>query len=71
MLHKQHGGAVFQNQFFNLHPGENVDVIKRFVPHVQVGRRQQAGRKQHLLFLSFRVVFHLFHKLHPVKIELS
>ena len=36
MLHKQHGGFIFQNQFFDLDAGVEVDVIQRLVPDVQV-----------------------------------
>ena len=37
MLDKQQGRFETPNQFFNLHPGQHIDVVERFVPDIYMG----------------------------------
>ena len=36
---------------FKLYTGENIDVVQRLVPDIDMSRSQQTRRKEHLLFL--------------------
>ena len=52
MLHQQHGRCVFGEQPFQLHAGQDVDVIQRLIPNIQMGGDAQASRQQQLFLLS-------------------
>lgn len=39
MLDKKHGGLIGFQQLFYLHSGKYVDVVQRFIPNIQVRRR--------------------------------
>ena len=52
MFHHEHRGMYSFQQFFDLHAGEDIDVVQRFVPDVQVRRCQQAGGQQDLFLLA-------------------
>ena len=70
MLHKEEGGPVLQQQLLNLHPGEQVDIVQRLIPDIQVGALAQAGRDQHLFLLSGAVLPHIPLKERPGKAQL-
>ena len=70
MLHKQHGGRIFQNQLFDLDAGVEIDVIQRFIPDVQMGLLAQAFGKEHLFLLSGGKGFHVLLELHGGKAQL-
>ena len=71
MLHKQHGGLVFQQKRFDLHPGKHIDIIERLVPDIKMGRRCQAGCQKDLLFLPLGIILHVFKELGAFKVQLA
>ena len=70
MFHEKHGGLILQQQFFYLHSGKHVDIIERLIPHIQVGRCEQAGGDQQFLFLPFGIFLHVFGELSLFQAEL-
>ena len=71
MLHKQHGGLVFQQKRFDLHPGKHIDIIERLVPYIKMGRRCQAGCQKDLLFLPLGLILYVFKELGAFKVQLA
>ena len=71
MLHQKHGGTEFQDQLLDLHPGEHIDIIQRFIPDIEVGRRDEAACDQHLFLLAFGEVLHSLSELFPSEIQFS
>ena len=57
MLHEKHGGTADPQELLKLHPGEDINIVQRLVPHIQVGALAQAAGKKHLLFLPGAVIF--------------
>ena len=50
MLHEKHGGTADPQELLKLHPGEDINIVQRLVPHIQVGALAQAAGKKHLFF---------------------
>ena len=69
MINSQHGRAAAQQELLNLHPGENVNIIQRLIPDIQMSRRQESCRDQDFLLLPFRIFFHVFAELVSVHIK--
>ena len=57
-------------QLLDLDAGENVDVVQRLVPDVQMGGLAQASGQQYLFLLSGGVVAHILLELHPLEAQL-
>ena len=71
MFHQQHGGAEYLDQPLDLHAGEHIDIVKGFVPDIQMRRRNETGRNQNFLFLAFGILRQVLVKLQPLQIQLS
>ena len=70
MLHKKQCGLFPHNQLLQLHPGIEINVVQRLIPHVQMGTPAQTDRQQQLLFLPVTVTGHIHRKKLPWKIQL-
>lgn len=55
MLDKQDRWCIGQQQLLNLHPGDDVDIIERFIPDEQMGLLTQTASDQHLFLLPAAV----------------
>ena len=71
MFDKDDGGMKFQQQLFELHAREDVDIVERFVPEVEVSRRAETCRQKHFLFLPGAVGGQILFKLSAGKIQLA
>ena len=49
VFHKQDRRLELNQQFFDLHPGDHVDIVHRLIPDVQVGRFADGFCQQYLL----------------------
>ena len=54
MLHEKHGGTAGPQELLKLHPGEDINIVQRLVPHIEVCALAQACGQQELLLLLNR-----------------
>ena len=71
MLHEKHGGTADPQELLKLHPGEDINIVQRLVPHIQVGALAQAAGKKHLLFLPGAIIGQILFKLYPREVQLA
>ena len=71
VLHEQQGRPECLQQLLDLDAGENVDVVQRLVPDVQMGGLAQAAGQQHLFLLSLAVLLHRQVELLPLKSQVA
>ena len=71
MLHEKHGGTAGPQELLKLHPGEDINIVQRLVPHIQVGALAQAAGKKHLLFLPGAIIGQILFKLYPREVQLA
>ncbi|MNJ75514.1 hypothetical protein D3C77_726220 [compost metagenome] len=62
---------MLQQQLFDLHPGNDVDKIERFVPNMQMSAFAEAFRDQNLLLLTAAKRSDVLFELQARKIEFS
>jgi len=55
VFHKQHGRSEFQHELLDLHTGENVNEIERFIPDIQIRLLAQTDFALHGILLSLSV----------------
>ena len=70
MLHEEDGRAALQQQLLDLAPGENVDVVQRLVPEVELGRLAEAPGQEDLLPLPHAEALHGLLELAPGEVQL-
>lgn len=71
MLHEQDGRGVGEQQFFDLHAGDDVDEVERFVPDMQVDGLAEALRDQDLLLLAAAEGGNILLELQAREVELA
>ena len=64
-------GRKLRIRVFQLHTAVHVDIIKRFVPYIEMRLLAKAAGKQQLLFLPFGVLGDILVKLLPSEIHIA